>query len=462
MFSEVLDPASVNATTVTLTSSGSPVTGTVGWNNATKSVTFTPSAALTAGGQYTLTLVGGAQGIKDPAGNAPATTTVTFTIAPPPPPVPPVQYVSDLTFVSSSNGWGPVERDQSNGEDGAGDGHTLNIAGTTYPKGLGVHAASQVVVNVPVGCTAFTAQVGVDAEVAGGSVVFQVFVDGVNRFDSGVRTGGQVAVPVNVPVSGATQLRLDVTDGGNGKSNDHADWADAKLTCGIDSSPPAVTSTVPVSGASGVATNATVSASFSEAVQAGSVSFVVRDPANNVVPASLAYDSVAKKSTLTPTTPLASSTLYTATISGVQDLAGNVLAAPVSWSFTTMAPAAQSISFGALANRNYGDAFAVSATGGGSGNPVTFTASPVGVCTSGGVNGSTITVVGVGTCTVQADQAGNVSYTAAAPVTQSFTAAPKLLTVTAGNQSKAYGSVNPAATATITGFVLGQTLATSG
>src|SRR5207247_1662349 len=46
-------------------------------------------------------------------------------------------YLSDLTWTSMTNGWGPVERDQSNGESGTGDGSTLTLNGTTYAKGLG-------------------------------------------------------------------------------------------------------------------------------------------------------------------------------------------------------------------------------------------------------------------------------------------------------------------------------------
>jgi Kelch motif len=82
----------------------------------------------------------------------------------------------------------------------------------------------------------------------------------------------------------------------------------------------------------------------------------------------------------------------------------------------------QTINFAALQNKTYGDtAFTVSATGGASGNPVTFTAGPSGVCSSSAPNGSTITITGAGTCTVTAQQAGNADYNAAADVPQSFT-----------------------------------------
>ena len=118
----------------------------------------------------------------------------------------------------------------------------------------------------------------------------------------------------------------------------------------------------------------------------------------------------------------------------------------------------QTITFAALANKAYGDApVTVAATGGGSGNPVTFTVtSPAGVCTSGGVNGSTVTIVGAGTCTVQANQAGNATYAPAAPVSQSFTVAKAPLTVTADAKSKAAGSGESGVDGDVVGVCVGS------
>ena len=87
---------------------------------------------------------------------------------------------------------------------------------------------------------------------------------------------------------------------------------------------------------------------------------------------------------------------------------------------TALFKANQTINFAALGAKTFGDApFTVSATGGASGNPVTFTAT--GNCTSGGTNGATITITGAGSCTVTADQAGTGNYNAASSVPQSFT-----------------------------------------
>jgi hypothetical protein len=79
----------------------------------------------------------------------------------------------------------------------------------------------------------------------------------------------------------------------------------------------------------------------------------------------------------------------------------------------------QSITFGAIPSKSKGDAFTLSATGGGSGLPVTYESLDPLIAT---VNGSTVTVVGTGTARIKASQAGNTTYSAATDVTQSFTA----------------------------------------
>ena len=144
----------------------------------------------------------------------------------------------------TANGWGPVEKDRSNGEQPAGDGLPLTLAGVVYPKGLGTHAASDIRYTMS-GCTTFAAKVGLDDEVANnGSVVFQVFADGTKVYDSGVLTGASPTATVNASVTGKTALQLVVTNGGDNVDFDHADWADAKLTCGgapPDTTPPTVT-----------------------------------------------------------------------------------------------------------------------------------------------------------------------------------------------------------------------------
>ncbi len=88
-------------------------------------------------------------------------------------------YLSDRTWTSATNGWGPTERDMSNGENGALDGSVLNINGAIYAKGLGVNSPSDIRYALGGSCTAFAAVVGMDDDTgSGGTVVFQVYTDG--------------------------------------------------------------------------------------------------------------------------------------------------------------------------------------------------------------------------------------------------------------------------------------------
>ncbi len=151
-------------------------------------------------------------------------------------------YLSDVTYTSATNSWGPIEKDRSNGEQGAGDGRPLTLNGQTYTKGLGVHAHSELVYTLTTPCTAFTASVGVDDEVGSrGSVIFQVYGDGRLLYDSGRLTGASPTQAVQVDLSGVGTLRLVVTDGGDNIDYDHADWADAKVSC-APPPPPSTTS----------------------------------------------------------------------------------------------------------------------------------------------------------------------------------------------------------------------------
>ena len=133
-------------------------------------------------------------------------------------------YVSDLPFTVVANGWGTAQADHNI------VGGALTLGGVTYAKGLGVHATSDVRVNLGGNYSRFVASAGLDDETAGnGSVDFQVWADGVKLYDSGLVTGGQAARSVSVDVTGRQQLQLVVTDGGDNYYWDHSDWAGAML-----------------------------------------------------------------------------------------------------------------------------------------------------------------------------------------------------------------------------------------
>jgi alpha-galactosidase len=148
------------------------------------------------------------------------------------PPPSGVSYLSDLPWLSATNGYGPVERDTSNGESAAGDGHPLTIGGVVYAKGLGAHAASDIAYYTGGACETVTAEVGVDDEKGSkGTVAFEITADGTTVASTGVLTNAAAAQPLTAKVTGARVVHLVVTDGGDGIDSDHADWADAKLSC---------------------------------------------------------------------------------------------------------------------------------------------------------------------------------------------------------------------------------------
>jgi alpha-galactosidase len=141
-------------------------------------------------------------------------------------------YVSDLGWTYAANYWGPAERDRSNGEAAAGDGHPISIHGATFTKGVGTHAGSLIRVRLGQRCTSFSASVGVDDEVtAGGTVTFQVWADGDALADTGVMKLGDPARKLVLDVTGKNELRLLVGNARDGNLGDHADWADAKVGC---------------------------------------------------------------------------------------------------------------------------------------------------------------------------------------------------------------------------------------
>ncbi len=79
-FSEAMTATTITGTTVFLQAGTSTVAATVAYNATTRTATLTPTAALASATTYTATVLGGASGVKDLAGNALATTfTWTFT-----------------------------------------------------------------------------------------------------------------------------------------------------------------------------------------------------------------------------------------------------------------------------------------------------------------------------------------------------------------------------------------------
>ncbi len=113
----------------------------------------------------------------------------------------------------------------------------------------------------------------------------------------------------------------------------------------------------------------------------------------------------------------------------------------------------QTITFEALDNQVYGaSSFELTGTAS-SGLTIAYSSSDETIAT---ISGSTVTILSVGTTTITASQVGNDSYTAAADISQTLTIDPATLTVTADDQTKAYGEANPTLTFTYAGFQNGE------
>ena len=172
-------------------------------------------------GKYELTY-----NVTDSDGN---TTTKTRTIA--------VVDMNDYTYLteydwnSTNNSYTAPKKDISI------SGKTLRLTGEngeeiSYERGIGAHSTSTITYNLSDKDYAyFTSYVGVDRQMHGtvGSVSFEVWVDGEKKFDSGLMTSKDAQKYVEVDINGAKELKLVVTDGGNGNGSDHATWGDSKL-----------------------------------------------------------------------------------------------------------------------------------------------------------------------------------------------------------------------------------------
>jgi hypothetical protein len=104
-----------------------------------------------------------------------------------------------------------------------------------------------------------------------------------------------------------------------------------------DTTPPVVGSISPISNATLVSLGASAMATFSEPMQANTISFTLTGPSGPIA-ASVTYNAATNTAILTPTSALAPLTNYTANVSGALDLAGNLLASPMTWTFSTAAP----------------------------------------------------------------------------------------------------------------------------
>lgn len=109
-------------------------------------------------------------------------------------------------------------------------GKPIILAGQTYPRGVGVHAPSEIIIDLDGAATRFHAVVGIDDEVGTlGSAVFSVWVDDRDAAHTAILRGGGPPREISVDLTNTKRLWLVVDDSGDGVDKDYADWAMARV-----------------------------------------------------------------------------------------------------------------------------------------------------------------------------------------------------------------------------------------
>ncbi len=109
-------------------------------------------------------------------------------------------YLSDLDWVTAVNGFQSIGLDKANGGE-----KDIYLGGVRYAKGLGVHANSEITYAIGGGYKRFRAKVGASDGEWGFSARFEVWGDGVKRFDSGAMYG------TTGPTTQIADIDIDVT-----------------------------------------------------------------------------------------------------------------------------------------------------------------------------------------------------------------------------------------------------------
>jgi len=281
--------STVSGTTFTVTTPSGPVLGTVTCTGAT--ATFTPTAPLAPGTTFTATLTTGVQNVAGTSLSSPFVWKFTTD-------TPPV-----VIATLPANGATGVLLNQPLI---ATFSSTMNCSTLYSPaKSFAVTGPGGTSVVGTVSCT-------------GNGAIF---------------TPANPLTPNSLYVATITTAATDLQ--GVSLASNYS-WT---FRTGTAATAPAVVSTNPVNGATGVPTNQTVAATFSEAMNPATISgttFTLTAPGGVVVPGTVVYAVSGSAAIFTPTTALTASTLFTATITtGAQDLAGNSLASNFVWTFTT-------------------------------------------------------------------------------------------------------------------------------
>ena len=303
-FSVAMNPATINATTFTLTGPGTTaVAGVVTYNASSNTATFTPSSALALSTLYTATITTGA---IDEYGIALATNFVwTFTTGDAPclPGPPTVVFVTPPT--------------------GAAGVCPNSVVTATFSEAMNPSTINTTTFTLTgPGTTPVTGVVAYDASSYTATFTPSSILALDTLFTATITTGVQ-------------------DPSGNALASNYVWTFTTALAACTTATPPTVISVTPLAGAVGVCPSTIVTATFSVAMNPATINattFTLTGPGTTPVTGVVTYDASSNTATFTPSNALVVSTLYTATITtGAIDENGVALASNFVWTFTTAA-----------------------------------------------------------------------------------------------------------------------------
>ncbi len=101
--------------------------------------------------------------------------------------------------------------------------------GAVFKHSLYGESVSEIVYKIPANARIFASAIGLGNRHRKASVVFKVFVDGQEKYNSKLYRLGCPVLPVVLDVQGGKELKLVVEDGGDGINYDYAWWGDARF-----------------------------------------------------------------------------------------------------------------------------------------------------------------------------------------------------------------------------------------
>jgi len=138
-------------------------------------------------------------------------------------------YLVDLQPEKAVVGWLPAGRKWADMNGEVKLMTSLSGERRAYGKSVYAQASSEIVYNLGGNYKTFAAAIGLGNNSGKSSVRFRVYVAGQQKSESPLYRIGMPVMPVVVDVSDASELKLAVTDGGDGNTNDYAWWGEARL-----------------------------------------------------------------------------------------------------------------------------------------------------------------------------------------------------------------------------------------